>query len=154
MPPGSFIYSLAERLDALCEIEVRIAEEGDEIHDGLALIAPIGRHMIVDQRGASFYVTFREDRHNGFHCPSVDELFHSVGEIFGKNCTACILTGMGSDGIRGVPYIFNGGGHVIAEAEETCVVYGMPRTVVEAGMAHETVPLHGISRTIISKYSD
>lgn len=145
MPPGSFIYSLAERLNSLCEIEVKIAEEGEEIQNGLVLIAPIGRHMIVNQRGATFYVTFREDRHNGFHCPSVDELFHSVGEIFGKNGTACILTGMGSDGIRGVPYVYNGGGHVIAESEESCVVYGMPRSAVEAGYVHTVTPLSGLA---------
>lgn len=154
MPPGSFIHSLAERLNSLCEIEVKIAEEGDRIQNGLALIAPIGRHMIVKRRGSFYYVAFRDNQYNGFHCPSVDELFHSVGEAFGINCTACILTGMGSDGIRGVPYIFKSGGHVIAEAEETCVVYGMPRTVVEAGMAHETIPLYNISRTLINKYSN
>lgn len=145
MPPG-FTHSLAERLNDQCHVRVKEAQAGDALAPGLALLAPGDYHMTVDAQGR-----IRTNRGPAVHGvrPSVDVTMQSVVKAYGERTIGVILTGMGTDGSLGAALIHEAGGRVIAEAEATCVVYGMPRAVVEAGAADRVVPLHKVARAIL-----
>lgn len=144
MPVG-FTRSLAERLNSLAELAVKEAEPGDQLEVGKALVAPGGFHMVFDQQGQ---VSLNQNPTVHGVRPAVDVTLISVAQNFGKATVAVILTGMGKDGANGAVLTHSLGGKVIAEDESSCVVWGMPRSVVEAGVADEVVPLPEIPNAI------
>jgi two-component system chemotaxis response regulator CheB len=150
MPPG-FTRTLAERLDQLSDIGVKEAEAGDVLKNGQAFIAPGGYHMIVTKRGA---LTINQDPPVCGVRPSVDVTMESVVRAFAASSVGIVLTGMGSDGTRGTSLIKAAGGRVIVEDEDTCAVYGMPKSVAEAGNADRVVPLPRIAPTLVRMLND
>lgn len=140
MPPG-FTRSLADRLDAKSPLPVREAEEGDAVVPGVVLIAPAGMHMKVRRRGASVRIHLDEEPRSALHRPSADVLMASVARVFGSRVVGVVLTGMGADGVEGLRAIREAGGRTFAESEETCVIYGMPKAAVEAGVVDRMVRL-------------
>lgn len=148
--PAYFTSSFAERLNGLCEVEVREAQDGDSVRPGLVLIAPGNLHMLLKRSGARYYVEVRDGPAVCLQRPSVDVLFKSVARYAGKNAVGAILTGMGSDGANGMVEMRAAGAHTIAQDERTCVVYGMPAKAVELGAAVDVLPLQKIGETLIS----
>jgi two-component system chemotaxis response regulator CheB len=148
--PAGFTRSLAERLDGISQLAVREAASGDRLGRDTALLAPGDRHLTVTSAGV---VELTETpRVHGVR-PSVDVTLRSVAEQFGARAVVAILTGMGSDGADGALAVHQAGGHVLAEDESTCVVWGMPRAVIERGIAHRVVPLDGMAKAILSAVS-
>jgi two-component system chemotaxis response regulator CheB len=143
--PSGFTRSLAERLNNISPLKVKEAEPGDELLVGQVLLAPGGFHMILDENER--IALNQKPTVHGVR-PSVDVTLNSLSQRFGRNVIAVILTGMGSDGTLGASILHGAGGHVIAEHESTCVVWGMPRSVVEAGAASEVLPRPQIARAI------
>jgi two-component system chemotaxis response regulator CheB len=143
--PAGFTKSLAERLDSLSELTVREAQEGDRLAAGVALVAPGDFHLRVAATGA--IELDHSDRVHGVR-PSVDITLGSVAQHFGRQTVVSILTGMGVDGATGAAAVHAAGGSVLAEDESTCVVYGMPRAVVEKGVADRVVPLDRMAHAV------
>lgn len=144
MPVG-FTHTLADRLNAQSSLWVKEAQQGDILEVGKALLAPGGFHMTFDDHGA--VVLNQNPPVHGVR-PAVDVTLISLVQRYSKNVTAVILTGMGNDGTNGSTLLHSIGGEVIAEHESSCVVYGMPRSVVEAGAANEIIPLEEIAGAI------
>lgn len=151
--PDSFIGSFATRLDSLCEIDVKVAKNGDFLAMGTAYISPGGLHMVLRRSGARYFVEIGEGRKVSGHCPSVDVLFNSVSKVAGANALGIILTGMGSDGAKGMLNMHQAGAKTIAQSEETCVVFGMPKEAIKLGAVDSVVPLAEISSVVVSKLS-
>jgi two-component system chemotaxis response regulator CheB len=149
MPVG-FTRSLAERLDARSALPVREAAEGEPVLPGLVLVAPAGRHMKLRKRGQGARVLLDEEPRSALHRPSADVLMASVARVFGPRALGVVLTGMGRDGVEGLRAIRGAGGRTLAEAEETCVIYGMPRAAVEAGVVDLSVPLDRVAEAILA----
>ena len=149
--PAGFTKSLADRLNRTSALQVSEAADGDRIGAGKVLLAPGGYHMIVDMTGK---ISLDEGPPICGVRPSVDVTALSAVEAFGKNIRAMILTGMGSDGTNGASAIKAAGGKVSVEHESTCAVYGMPRSVVEAGWADDIVPLDECADQIVKMCSD
>ena len=148
--PEMFTRSFANRLDTLCAPEVREAVDNDTVMSGLVLIAPGNKHMALRRSGARYYVRVKDGPLVFHQRPSVEVLFNSVAEYAGRNAVGVILTGMGSDGARGLKNMRDAGAPSIAQDEKTCVVYGMPKAAVEAGAAEHVLPLQRITEKIIS----
>ncbi len=148
MPPV-FTKSFAERLNTICNVEVAEAKDGDMIENGKVLIAPGNYHMLVKKRSAKYYVNIKQGPPVHHHRPSVDVMFNSVAAAAGVNATGVILTGMGSDGARGLLEMKEKGAHTIAQDEATSVVYGMPREAYEIGAVNQVLPLHLIASAIV-----
>jgi two-component system, chemotaxis family, protein-glutamate methylesterase/glutaminase len=148
--PEGFTEMYAARLDELSELKVREAKEGDHLQPGLVLIAPGGQHLTF-RREADGSVAVHVDAHppDRTHTPSVDVLFESAAETFGDRVLGIVMTGMGSDGSQGAARIKAQGGRIYTEAEETCVVYGMPAAVVEAGLSDRSIPLHRLAQAML-----
>jgi len=146
MPP-KFTKSIAERLNELSQINVKEAEPGDMVSLGQALIAPGGYHMAVHMNGQ---IALNQDKPRCGLRPAVDVTMESAVKVYGSRCIGVILTGMGNDGTQGCAMIKAGGGRVLAEHESTCVVYGMPRSVVEAGLADRVVPIQQMVSEILA----
>jgi two-component system chemotaxis response regulator CheB len=149
MPVG-FTKSLAERLDARSVVPVREAADGDLVVRGSVLIAPAGRHMKIRRRGQETRVWLDDEPRSALHRPSVDVLMASVAKGYGEHAMGVILTGMGSDGVEGLRAIRQAGGMTLAESEETCVIYGMPKAAVEAGVVDRAVPLTRVADEILA----
>lgn len=150
MPPA-FTKPFAERLNQLSAIEVKEAESGETIRKGTAYIAPGRGHMSVQRKKLTeTVISVSEERGEHIYRPSVDVLMLSVVENFSGHVLGVILTGLGNDGSRGMKEIKNKGGRTIAESESTCIVYGMPKAVVDAGLADKVVPLDEIAGEIIN----
>jgi two-component system chemotaxis response regulator CheB len=149
--PEKFTALFAERLNGLCQIEVREAKNNDRVIPGLALIAPGGRHMLLKRSGAYYHVEVVEGPLVNRHRPSVDVLFRSVAKFAGKNATGIIMTGMGDDGARGLKEMLDAGAPTVAQDEATCVVFGMPKEAIKLGAAKRVVPLHEIHLAILGK---
>jgi len=147
--PEKFTASFAARLDSLCAIEVKEAENNDRVLAGRALIAPGGKHMMVKRSGAYYYVEVRDGPLVNRHRPSVDVLFRSVAHCAGKNALGVIMTGMGDDGARGLKELRDTGAHTVAQDEATCVVFGMPKEAIKLGAAERVLPLQNISTEIL-----
>jgi two-component system, chemotaxis family, protein-glutamate methylesterase/glutaminase len=147
MPVG-FTRSLADRLDSVSKIKVKEAEPGDKLEVGKALLAPGGFHMVFDRNGL---VTLNQNPPVHGVRPAIDVAMTSIVPLHGKSIVGVILTGMGSDGTTGCQLIHGAGGYVIAEDESTCVVWGMPRSVYESGVADEIKPLQDIPLAITKK---
>ncbi|WP_372626942.1 chemotaxis response regulator protein-glutamate methylesterase [Arsukibacterium sp.] len=147
--PEKFTASFAERLNSLCQIEVREARNDDRVMPGLALIAPGGKHMLVKRSGAYYKVEVVDGPQVNRHRPSVDVLFRSVARFAGKNATGIIMTGMGDDGARGMKELFDAGAYTYAQDEESCVVFGMPKEAIKLGGVNQVINLSDIARAII-----
>lgn len=150
MPPV-FTKSFADRLDTICNVSVKEAENGDWIRPGQVLLAPGNYHMLVQKKGAKYYTRIKQGPPVHHHRPSVDVMFNSVAEAAGVNATGVILTGMGGDGAKGLLAMKNAGAHTIGQSEDTCVVYGMPKVAHEVGAVTETLPLSDIAAAIVSR---
>jgi two-component system chemotaxis response regulator CheB len=148
--PEKFTAMFAERLNTLCKLEVREAQNGDRVTPGRALIAPGGRHMMLRRSGAQYYVEVADGPLVNRHKPSVDVLFRSVAQIAGRNALGVIMTGMGDDGARGMKEMHDAGARTVAEDESTCVVFGMPKEAIRLGGVDRIVPLDLIPAEIIS----
>lgn len=148
MPVG-YTALYAEKLNEICSLTVKEAAEGEVLRPGLVLIAQAGRHLVF-RRTASGEVVAQVTLQplDKIHRPSADVLFRSAAETFGERVLAVVMTGMGDDGKEGSAWVKAKGGQVIAEAEKSCVIYGMPRSVVEAGLSDVVVPLDDMARTI------
>ena len=140
MPP-LFTRFLAERLDALSELETREATAGTRLEPGKIWIAPGDFHMTTRRKGTDRFVELSQDPPENSCRPAVDVLFRSVAEAYGTGALAVVLTGMGNDGARGAAHIREAGGEVMVQDRESCVVWGMPGAVVQAGVADTICPL-------------
>jgi len=146
--PEKFTAALAQRLNGLCAMEVKEAEDGDRVLDGRVLIAPGGRHMQLQRSGARYVVSVRDGPLVKRHKPSVDVLFRSVAQCAGANAAGLILTGMGDDGARGLLSMRQAGAETVAQDEASCVVFGMPKEAIRMGAACETLPLNSMPQWI------
>lgn len=141
--PAAFTKAFAERLDKLCRISVKEAEDGDVLRPGLALLAPGGKQMMIDARGV-VKILPGDERLN--YKPCVDITFGSVAKSYGDKVLAVVLTGMGADGREGARLLKQGGSQVWAQDEASCVIYGMPMAIVKANLADAIYPLDDIGR--------
>jgi len=148
--PAVFSRSFAGRLNELCVIRVREAQDGDKLEPGLALIAPGNFHMLLRRASSGYRVEIKKGPLVCFQRPAVDVLFHSVAEAAGPGATAAILTGMGSDGVQGMLALKKAGGLTIAQDEESCVVFGMPREAIKVGAVDQVLPLSAISGALLA----
>lgn len=147
--PALFTKSFAERLNTECRVHVKEAEDGDRILPGHVLIAPGGKHMLLQRSGATYYVAVKDGPPVCRQKPSVEVMFNSVAKYAGANAVGAILTGMGDDGAKGLLAMRNAGAHTIAQDEQTCVVFGMPKEAIKEGGAESIVPLQKIAGTLI-----
>lgn len=148
--PERFTAAFAERLNRLCQIEVREACHGDRVMPGRALIAPGGRHMLLTRSGAQYQVEIRDGPPVSRHRPSVDVLFRSVARTAGGNALGIIMTGMGDDGARGLKEMREAGAHTLGQDEDSCVVYGMPKEALKQGAVERVLPLGEIPAAILA----
>ena len=147
--PQNFTKSFANRLNRLAKIHVKEAENGDRIADSTCYIAPGGQQMRVKKTGSHYVLVVRGAEKVSGHCPSCDVLFESVAENFSNNAMGVILTGMGSDGTKGLVEMHRKGMHVIGQEEKSCVVYGMPCAAYSAGAVDEEMDIKDIAEGII-----
>lgn len=147
--PANFTKSFADRLNGICEINVKEAEDGDSVIPGLALIAPGNRHMLLRRSGARYYVEVRDGPLVCRQRPSVEVLFKSVAKCAAGNAVGAILTGMGADGAKGLLEMRQAGAFTVAQDEKTAVVYGMPKEAALCGGACEIVPLPKIAEVLL-----
>jgi len=148
--PEKFTAMFAERLNGLCQIEVREAKNGDRVMPGRALIAPGGKHMLLARSGAQYTVEVVDGPLVNRHRPSVDVLFRSCAKFAGRNALGIIMTGMGDDGARGLKEMADAGADTVAEDESTCVVFGMPKEAIKLGAARTVLPLPRIPEAIVA----
>ena len=148
--PEKFTAAFAERLNRLCRIEVREAQNNDRVMPGRALIAPGGKHLLLKRSGAQYFVEVMDGPLVNRHRPSVDVLFRSVAKVAGKNAVGIIMTGMGDDGAAGLLEMRNARAHTVAQDEATCVVFGMPKEAIKRGAAEKILPLTAISDVIVN----
>lgn len=151
--PHNFALSFAERLNEQLTINVCIAKDGAQVLPGHVYIAPGDNHMAVVKKGADVFIKYDKRGPVGGHTPSVDVLFESVADVYGKHCIAALLTGMGADGAAGMLKIRNTGAYTVAQSKESCVVWGMPRRAVELGAICEQLPLQDIASEINKQLS-
>lgn len=150
MPPN-FTGPFAERLNQLSQITVKEAEEGEPLKNGVAYVAPGRGHMRVKRvRGIETILTISDNKDEFIYRPSVDALMLSVAEFFPGRALGVILTGMGNDGLKGLIELKKTGGRIFAQNEDTCVVYGMPKAVVDAGIADKVLSLEEMAGEIIN----
>jgi two-component system chemotaxis response regulator CheB len=147
MPPG-FTRSFAQRLDSLCRITVREAEDGERVLPGHAYIAPGGRHMRLARSGSNYLVAIDDSEPVNRHRPSVDVLFRSVAAHAGPNALGVMLTGMGKDGAAAMLEMKRAGSFTIAQDEASCIVFGMPKEAIALGAVDEVLPLTRIAERL------
>ncbi len=150
MPVG-YTELYAKKLDELCALDVKEAAERDELRPGLVLLAAAGRHLVLRRAGARVLAHLDLRPLDTPHRPAVDVLFHSAADVYGARTLGLVMTGMGSDGREGAAWIKARGGRILTEAEDSCVVYGMPRAVVEAGLSDASVTLEGLAPAILER---
>ena len=146
--PERFTAAFAKRLDGLCRVDVKEAEHGDQVIPGRALIAPGNRHMLLQRSGARYHVALKDGPLVSRHRPSVDVLFRSAAQYAGANALGIIMTGMGDDGAKGLLEMKKAGASTVAQNEESCVVFGMPKEAIALGAADRIVPLSAIPAEI------
>ena len=147
--PEKFTAMYAQRLNGLCAMQVREAKDGDRLERGLALIAPGGLHMQLRKSAGQYYVHVVDGPPVNRHKPSVDVLFKSAAEVAGRDALGIIMTGMGDDGARGMKVMHDSGARTIAQNEETCVVFGMPKEAIKLQAVDDILPLEQIARAIL-----
>ena len=147
--PEKFTAMYAQRLNGICAMNVREAKDGDRLERGVVLIAPGGRHMQMRKAAGQYYMNVVDGPPVNRHKPSVDVLFRSASECAGRDILGIILTGMGDDGARGMKVLHDGGARTIAQNEETCVVFGMPKEAIKLQAIDEILPLESMARAIL-----
>lgn len=147
--PEAFTAGFAQRLNEICQMEVREARDNDHVIPGVALVAPGNRHMVLRRSGASYLVKIKNGPLVHYQRPSVDVLFRSVAKSAGKNAVGAILTGMGADGAKGLLEMKENGAYTIAQDEATSIVFGMPKEAIQIGAVDKVVPLPNISASVI-----
>jgi two-component system, chemotaxis family, protein-glutamate methylesterase/glutaminase len=150
MPPG-FTTSFAARLDSLCKIRVEEARDGQRILPGHAYIAPGGRHLRIDRSGSNYVTVVEDTEPVNRHRPSVEVLFKSAARVLGPNALGIMLTGMGADGAQAMREMKDAGSYNYVQDETSCVVFGMPRMAIQAGAAHEILPLNQIAPAVLNR---
>lgn len=148
--PAGFTKSFAQRLNGLCRITVKEAEHGERVLPGYAYIAPGDSHLLLARSGANYVAHLSQEAPVNRHRPSVDVLFDSAAVHGGKNVTGVILTGMGKDGARGMLRMRDAGAYNLAQDEQSCIVFGMPKEAIATGGVHEVVPLHSMSQRVMA----
>lgn len=151
--PALFTAEFANRLNGLCQIAVKEAQNNDRVVPGRALIAPGGKHLLLRRNGAQYFVEVMDGPLVNRHRPSVDVLFRSVAKCAGANALGVIMTGMGDDGAAGLLEMRKAGARTLAQDEDSCVVYGMPKEAVKRGAVERTVALSAIWREIMLQLS-
>ena len=149
MPP-IFTNLFAKRLNGLCKMSVWEAGDGDELKNGLVLVAPGEKQMALERRGGKLVVNCTDNKQVSGHCPSVDVLFGSVASVVSKSSIGIILTGMGADGARGLLLMHQAGAHTIGQDKESCVVYGMPKAAFDIGAVNVQLHLDRIADDIMA----
>ena len=147
--PAKFTTSFAERLDSLCQVRVKEAEDGDAVVPGTALLAPGNFHMVMRRSGARYYVNVKTGPMVCYQRPAVDVLFNSVAAYGGANAIGVILTGMGKDGAQGLLKMKQAGARTIGQDEASCVVYGMPKEAFDVGAVDKVLPLKDIPAAVM-----
>ncbi|MBV8035197.1 chemotaxis response regulator protein-glutamate methylesterase [Roseateles sp.] len=150
MPPG-FTKSYAARLDGLCKIRVKEAQDGERILPGHGYIAPGGMHLTVERSGANYIARVQDGEPVNRHKPSVEALFLSAAKVVGPNAIGIMLTGMGADGARAMKVMKDAGSYNYCQDEASCVVFGMPREAIAAGAADEVLPLNQIAAKVLER---
>ena len=148
--PEHFTKTFADRLNELCPIHVKEAQEGDSVIPGQALLAPGNYHMELRRSGAKYYVTLNQEPPVNRHRPAVDPMFYSVAKYAGVNSVGVILTGMGNDGAAGLLEMKKAGAYNLAQDEASCVVFGMPKEAIKAGGVDKILPLSDIPLAILA----
>lgn len=151
--PERFTKTWADRMNTLCCISVKEAEDGDSVSPGHALVAPGSYHMTLVRSGARYSVRINQDPPVNRHRPSVDVLFDSVAQYAGANTIGVILTGMGGDGAKGMLSMKRAGAYTIAQDEASCVVFGMPKEAIKLGGVDKVLPLSEIPAAIVAYVS-
>lgn len=151
--PAKFTTSFAQRLDSLCNIQVKEAASGDTVANGCALLAPGNFHMLLKRSGTRYYVEVKNGPMVHHQRPSVDVLFRSVAKTAGANAVGILMTGMGADGAKGLLEMKEMGAGTIAQDEKSCVVFGMPKEAIKLGAADKIVALHDIPQTALNMIS-
>ena len=151
--PEKFTGAFAERLNSLCQVEVKEAKNGDRVMQGRALIAPGGKHMLLKRSGAQYIVDVVDGPPVSRHRPSVDVLFRSTAKFAGRNAVGIIMTGMGDDGAKGLKEMHDAGAWTVGQDEESCVVYGMPKEAVKLGAVDKVLSLRDIPAAILGRIS-
>ncbi len=151
MPP-MFTKSLADRLNGASKVTVREAEDRESLEPGTVLIAPGGKHLSIKKVGSRSTVSISSEPADTLYKPCVDVMFHSVASAYGKSTLAVVLTGMGSNGLEGGRAIKAKGGVIMAQNEDTCVVYGMPRAIVDAKLADQVLSIEHFASEISSYF--
>ncbi|MGB5157684.1 MAG: chemotaxis response regulator protein-glutamate methylesterase [Desulfobacterales bacterium] len=149
--PEHFTKAFAQRLDTLCRVSVKEAEDNDSVVRGRVLIAPGNRHTMLKRSGARYYVEVKDGPLVSRHRPSVDVLFRSAARYAGKNTVAVIMTGMGDDGAKGMLEIKQTGAATIAQDEQTSVVFGMPHEAIKLGGVDKILPLSNIAQHVLKQ---
>jgi two-component system chemotaxis response regulator CheB len=150
MPPG-FTTSFAARLNTLCRIRVAEARHGERILPGHAYIAPGGYHLRIERSGSNYVAVIEDTEPVNRHKPSVEVLFRSAARVIGPNALGVMLTGMGADGAQAMREMKDAGSHNYVQDEASCVVFGMPRMAIQAGAAHEILPLTQIAPALLAR---
>lgn len=148
MPEG-FTAAFSKRLNQICAMEVREAKHGDQVASGLVLVAPGNKHLLLQRSGAVYKVVIKDGPPVHYQRPSVDVMFNSVARHVGSNAIGVILTGMGADGAKGLLAMSESGAYTLAQDEQSCVVFGMPKEAIKLGAAKEIVPLNQVAESII-----
>ena len=151
--PASFTQSFAQRLDGLCKINVKEAENKERVLPGHAYIAPGGWHLLLSRSGANYTIELSQAALVNHHRPSVDVLFSSVARHAGKNAVGVMMTGMGKDGAMGMLEMHLAGAYNLAQDEASCVVFGMPREAIAVGAVDEVVPISKMAQRVLAKLS-
>ncbi|MBF0343029.1 MAG: chemotaxis response regulator protein-glutamate methylesterase [Nitrospirae bacterium] len=147
--PQNFTGPFAERLNQLSHLQVKEAKDGEKLQSGVVYIAPGLGHMSIVKKGIEKYISISQNNEY-IYKPSVDVMMLSIAQLYPGSCLGVILTGMGNDGLKGMKAIKEGGGRTIAQDEESCVVYGMPKAVVDAGIADKIVSLSEVAGEIVN----
>jgi two-component system chemotaxis response regulator CheB len=146
--PEKFTAAFAQRLNSICAVEVKEAENGDRLIPGRVLNASGGYHLEIQRSGAQYIAKVARGAPVNRHCPSVDVLFNSAAAAAGRNATGVILTGMGDDGARGLLAMRQAGARTIAQDEASCVVFGMPKEAINLGAVKEIMSLTRIANSL------
>ncbi len=147
--PAAFTGPFAKRLDSICSIHVKEAEDGERLQQGVVYIAPGGKHLRVEQKISRIELSVNEDPKEALYKPSANVMIDSVAQAVGRRGLGVILTGMGNDGMEGVRVLKQKGGRALAQSDSTCVVYGMPKAIVDAGLADSVLDIDEMGDAII-----
>lgn len=150
--PATFTKAFADRLNGICQVQVKEAEHGEPTRPGHVYIAPGGLHMLWKPKGSQGHLELNPEPSTTLHRPSVDVMFQSVADAYPRQVLAMILTGMGSDGAKGMEALKHKGAYTVAEAEDSCVVYGMPRAAFERGCVDVVAPLGDMASLLRSHF--